>query len=291
MARTSETRPGNVSTEQDVSQPPDIPTRSGGARNEPRRAVFFLIAAVAATAVAGIAVDRFGQTFQLPDELTAQIGISPELQARFESGELSGGEVMGLGMAEQDPELQLKVNEANRLTYVRNAALSWAIVGLLAAAVFGCAAGCARRSLPHVLLGLFAGTALGAGLGAAAGWAAVWTEDLLARSTNLDPMVRTMGMHAAGWAIIGIAVGIAVGMATRAADTLQSVAAAVVGAVISAVVFSLTAAVLFSGDNADLPVPEGTGNRVLWAGLGTVLMALMLSRVSAAEKKPATTES
>lgn len=284
MARPSEmTHTEDVSAAQDVRDQSDNATESGAPLNGPVRILCFVIAAVASAALAVIAIDRLGDTFQLPAELTAQVGISPELQARFDSGELSGGEVMGLGMAEQDPDLQSKVNAANRSNYIWNTALSWAIVGLLAAGFFGFAAGFVQRSPGQMLLGLSAGAVLGAGLGAAAGRVAVWTEDLLARSAGLDQMVRTMGMHAAGWTVVDIAVGLAVGLANRTAGTLQYVAAAVTGGVISACVFSLTAAVVFSADNADLPVPDGTGNRMLWTGLCTLLMAVMLGRDASAK--------
>ncbi|MEO2016845.1 MAG: hypothetical protein ABGZ53_21015 [Fuerstiella sp.] len=276
----SQTGPSETATPQseknDAGLAPGMAAETGGSDT----LVCFIIAGIVATGLSAAAIAHSDDYFQLPEELTSQIGISSELKARFDAGEISGGEVMGMGMSEQDPELQSKINAARRKNHVNNTALSLSLIGLLVAGCLGCGAGFARKSRSLSIIGLLTGIVLGSGLGAVGGLASTWTEDALMGSEKVDQMVRTIAMHAAGWAVIGIAVGLSVGLPNQASRSLKFVGAAVSAGVLSAALFTIGAAVIFSGENADLPVPDGTGNRLLWTGLCAVAMAIMIGLVA-----------
>lgn len=167
----------------------------------------------------------------------------------------------------------------NRWTSLhRNTAVCLAGFGLAVGAALAMAAGVARRSARLVLLGAVTGAACGAVAGAAGG---VLEAALLMRleGENLQLAHRTVAGHAVGWSVAfaGMALGVAivVGRLRRAPYLIGSV---IVAGMAAAALYSPLAAILFPLDRSDFPIPEGDGNKLLFAGLAAGFAGLGLGR-------------
>ena len=248
--------------------------RAGG------RLLVFLGAGVVAAALSSVAVNQYADHFEIPARVIPQDEADHQTRVKdlLDAGEITGNEAMGMSfLGSNIDEIKAERIAATEQTEYRNSALSYALVGLLVATSLGLAAGVVKKSVAATLCGLLLGIVLGTGLGAAGGITATFAEGVLNRG---DPMLLTIAMHAAGWIVVALGVALPVGLATRASWIPKFMLAAVISGVLAAVLFSIGAGFLFPSEMADRPVPEGTGNRILWTALFAVATAFFLGRTA-----------
>lgn len=96
----------------------------------------------------------------------------------------------------------------------------------------------------------------------------------------LDPTLRTMLGHGLAWMVLGLGVALAATFsATSWSERLVAVGRACLGAILATITYSPVAAVAFQLVRSDLPIPEGTGNKLLFLGTaGLALFGMLGSR-------------
>lgn len=158
-------------------------------------------------------------------------------------------------------------------------ALSVALAGLVFCALIGLGRGiCTGFSRP-VLFGTAVGTLLGSALGAAGGYAAGTLDYWFEEQRQLDPMHQAMIKHGLSWLGVAVGAGLTGVLPTRRFGRIvRAILPVTAAAVVAGLTFVPISALLFPTQVAELSVPLGTGNRLLWTCLPAVLMALAVGR-------------
>lgn len=247
-------------------EPPSAPP----GKTLPRLALF-LVAGLAGGAAAWVMIARAAPA--VIERNIAFYQIPPALAAR--SGELAGG----------NSELASQTSRAELVVTYRKTATHLGLAGLAVAAVVGLAAGIARRSFAAAAIGLLVGALAGALLGVVGGLGEVWVGEsvwpVARRVIGSDATFQAIAMHAVGWIFIGLAGALAVYAASRRSVSMPRVAGhAGAAALIGSALYAVLAGLLFPMDRADLVIPAGDGNALVWAMLFAVLIALAVGRGS-----------
>jgi hypothetical protein len=223
-------------------------------------------------------VESFHDHFQIPAELRERVGVPADLQRRYESGEIDGGQVMGETLSRMDPtRLQADMVAGTKRVRLQNIVLSLGLVGLACGSLLGLFAGLAGRSARGAAAGLVMGAVLGGAFGVAGGWLAVALDNALKHSPYLNPSTRMILTQALAFGSIGMAVGLAAGILRgRAAELWRPAGAAVVGGVAAAFVYVLLADLAYSVQQTNLAVPDERWSRLFWTLPAGVLMGVML---------------
>ncbi|MDP1795965.1 MAG: hypothetical protein Q8K78_00715 [Planctomycetaceae bacterium] len=126
---------------------------------------------------------------------------------------------------------------------------------------------------------LMAGIVLGAVAAALGGYLEAGLLIKIEKIT-LDPMLRAMLGHAVAWMVVGAGVAIAATLSVPAWLAKKvAIGRAMVGAIGAAVLYSPLAAILFQLERSDLPIPEGSLNKLLFLGLAGLLICGRLGSV------------
>jgi hypothetical protein len=161
---------------------------------------------------------------------------------------------------------------------VKNATLSFAILGCVTGLAMGCAGGLAGRSPSWgVIVGLGA-QAAGGFVGAIASLALL---PLFFRGHVPDPndLLSPILIHGVIWSAVGAIGGLAFAMGMRRGrDLPKAIAAACVGAVLASVLFHLLVAGLFPDSGAAEPLGSSSVVRLLAMLLVTFLIAVGATR-------------
>lgn len=214
----------------------------------------YLVAGLAAGALAWAILLHFDQPFKMPQ--VQGMNSSPEELAQSRRAEFG------------------------------NIAFVFAVFGALIGAAFAAAEGLARKRPGFIALGLLLGATLGGGFGAMGGamvkivfeYPVPESMHGLMRDPNFPfDMIKTMLMHAIGWGITGLGIGLGLGLTTwRAKVIVQAPFAAVVGGAISALVYGFVVALLVKTAQTDLMVPHPGWNRLGWFLMTAGLMGLVV---------------
>ena len=250
----------------------------GGAASNSRGARWLICGGLVGGLLSWGLVESFHDHFQIPVELRERVGVPADLQRRYESGEIDGGQVMGETLSRMNPTtLQTDMAAATKRVRLQNVVLSLGLVGLACGSLLGLFAGLAGRSARGAAAGLVLGAILGGAFGVVGGWLAVALDNALKHSPYLNPSKRTILTQALAFGSIGMAVGLAAGILRgRAAQLWRPVGAAVVGGVAAAFVYVLLADLAFSVQQTDLAVPDERSGRLCWTLSAGVLMGVML---------------
>lgn len=264
-----------MASRSNLEQPPSpavpngLPSEADESSSLPRRTLWLLPGfAVLGALAAWLLVERFHGIITMPEEIAA-------LQSQ----------VMG------NQDVARRVEEARQTARDRNTVLAIGLLGVSIAGALGFGEGLARKSVRAALAAGGLGIALGALFGGLGGLLDIILGPRLSRIHSLDPMHRTVILHAIAFVLVGLAAGAAAGLSSRRVAIIRrrSIAGAL-GGVLAALLYSPTAALLFRMENSDLPVPNGSWNRLYWAALASVLMALAVLCASAVRRKPTRTE-
>lgn len=242
-----------------ASNPGDIPHGHAGRRAGKLRTLgVMLVAGVLAGLAGGLLVDRLFHGTQ--GFLEFHSAFLKERQAK--------------GLSNTPEEVANFVVEKRRL-HKLDVAMSVGLVGLIYGVLFGLGRGVSTGFSRSALSGTAWGAVVGSLLGAAGGYAAgsldYWFED----HQRLDPMYQAMIKHALSWVGVAVGVGLTGVLPVRrpgriAFEILPTIAAAVVAGLI----FVPVSAILFPNSLAEISIPLGTGNRLLWTCLPAILMPL-----------------
>lgn len=214
------------------------------------------VGALLAGAIAGFLVDEHAEFFKPPSELMERTA--------------------GINGVNLPPDLQLEVDQADARVNLHNIRLAYGMIGLTAAAMISVAAGIGHGSLLRSMIGLVAGSAIGGLIGVGAGSLAVALETQLDIAHKVDPTFEAMAIQAAAWSLIAAAVWISFQITVGdQRKKVQSLIGVILMAAVGAALYPVVAAVLFV-DRTALSVPEGQGNRLLWALLMNALVAIGL---------------
>lgn len=154
-------------------------------------------------------------------------------------------------------------------------ALSVALAGLVFCSLIGLGRGICTGFSPPVLFGTAMGALLGSALGAAGGYAAGILDYWFEEQRQLDPMHQAMIKHGLSWLGVAVGAGLTGVLPTRRFGTIvRAIFPVIAAAVVAGLTFVPISALLFPTQLAELSVPLGTGNRLLWTCLPAVLMAL-----------------
>jgi hypothetical protein len=173
---------------------------------------------------------------------------------------------------------------ANRVLRHKNTALTVGLLGLVFCGFVGLGRGILQRSGRTAVLMMVGGALLGLALGSLGGFAESLLEVRLDEYRQLDRMIKGMIKHAVIWGTVGVAVGVTAVLPARQFKTITGVALPTIAAgIAAALVFVPISSILFPNLAAELAVPPGLGNRILWASLPALLMALVVGRALAAD--------
>jgi hypothetical protein len=187
----------------------------------------------------------------------------------------------------EDPIAWAKERENRFTSLYQTAVVCLAGFGCAVGGMLGFAEGAARRSVARAALGLFGGALAGAIFAAAGGYAEASVAMGLEKS-GLDRTYRAILGHAIAWSFCAVGLSIAVGVAARSPKFAARVLApAILAGVLAELIYSPVAAMLFQLYKSDLPIPEGTSNKLLFACLAGGLMALSIGRVRVPAAVPA----
>jgi hypothetical protein len=231
-----------------------------------------LIVGVLAGIASGVLVDGL---FHRSDGTDGNTGY-----LEFHSEFLREKQKKGLGNSAEEVE-QFKVEK--RRLHKLDAALSVGLAGLVFCALFGLGRGIsAGFSLP-VLFGTAGGALLASTLGAVGGYLAGTLDYRFEEQRQLDtmdPMYQAMIKHSLSWIGVAVGVGLTGVLPTRRFGRIvRAILTAVAAAVVAGISFAPISAMLFPALIAEISVPMGTGNRILWTSLPGVLMALVVGRL------------
>lgn len=224
-----------------------------------------LIVALLAAGISWPFVNRFADAFPNP-------GLDEDMTNRIRADR-------------NDPIAWAKDRELRLLSLTRNAALNYGFFGLCLGASLGLvAAKSAGGSVASVLRSAALGLVLGAIGGAVGGFATGRVALEIDYPNGPDTSIRSMVMHAPGWGLVGLACGAAVSFASgrRLAPLLLGGA---VGGALAAVVYEQLAAVLMQLDRSDLPVPEGSANRLLFLACLAAAVAACMGLSNSSRRK------
>jgi hypothetical protein len=182
------------------------------------------------------------------------------------------------------PEYVERYIAANRVLRHKNTALTVGLLGLVFCGFVGLGRGILQRSGRTAVLMMVGGALLGLALGSLGGFAESLLEVRLDEYRQLDRMIKGMIKHAVIWGTVGVAVGVTAVLPARQFKTITGVALPTIAAgIAAALVFVPISSILFPNLAAELAVPPGLGNRILWASLPALLMALVVGRALAAD--------
>lgn len=188
-----------------------------------------------------------------------------------------------VSLPDDSPEVRSAMRSAQQTADFRNAALGFGLLGAALGGMLG--GGAALRSALAAARGIVAGILIGGVLGACSGLARVFVQSQLDR-THLDLTVRSTLSYAVGLALIGLGAGLAVGLArlSRSAAARCGLAGAF-GGLIAGALYPFLTAVVFPLEHANQPLPTGTLNPLLFAGLVSLLIGAAVGR--ALDQSPA----
>ena len=252
-------------------------TPAGKARHS-RSLVLAACGLLGATAAA-LLMTQFEEFFQMETVVI----ISEEMKQKIQSGEIQGGAAMGAIMAENDlGEVGRKAIEQRRIVEWKNTILSATLLGTAVCALLGLGEGIARRSPLMAFIAFLAGAPVGAIFGATGGAGAMLVNERLRQSQLLPETAQPLITQAVVWMFLAVAIGSVLVLASRrSAPFFRTLGAAVLGGVAGLILYQVVAPFAFPLDRADLAVPEGLGNRLLWAGSCATLIGLACGWVSA----------
>lgn len=180
------------------------------------------------------------------------------------------------------PEFVERYIAANQVLRHKNTALTVGLLGLIFCGFVGLGRGILERSGRTALLVMAGGALLGLVLGALGGLAESLLEVRLDEYRQLDRMIKGMIKHAVIWGFVGVAVGLTAVLPARQFKRMTSVAFPTIAAgIVAALVFVPISSIVFPNLSAELAVPPGLGNRILWASLPAVLMSMVVGRALA----------
>lgn len=190
-----------------------------------------------------------------------------------------------------DSAVERRVELANQKVQMQNTALGLGLCGFVLGGLLGIGVGrCIGRGaawLPPSLAG-----ALGGGLlGALGGACEVGILPSLRLQPALDDAQRAILIHAVGWGLLALGAGLGIGTVLprqRLKTALRLALLAVIGGVIGTAIYTPAAAIAFPMLDSAAAIPAGTWNRLLWAMLPSVLIALFAgpAALRAAETTP-----
>lgn len=259
-----------------VEDETSLPTASSAARVH----IPFLAASVlVASALGAMIIGRLGNVFLMPQDFADMpLQPSPELMARYKA--------------------------AVSTMYAGNYSIHFAILGGAIGAAIGLA-GPARNRWVAALAAATAGALAGAVGGYVMGLASsyfvneVQGESVKAFGLVIDPIVQTTALQCFVWSLVGVGIGITWAATTRGSSAiLAGFEGGLIGGVLGGMIYSISAAMLFTVSNAFLFVPEKMTERIVWACIGGLSIALGLAysagkrsqRVAASDQPRATSE-
>ncbi|MSR58617.1 MAG: hypothetical protein EXS05_13350 [Planctomycetaceae bacterium] len=207
-------------------------------------ALLLLCAALLAAGASWPFVDRFADAFPNP-------GLDEDMTNRIRADR-------------NDAIAWAKDRELRLMSLSRNAGLNYGFFGLCLGSCLGLTASCSMAAgvggaLRGAALGALLGAISGVGGGLISGWVALQVD----HPGGLDTAVRSVLMHAAGWAPIGLACGAIV--ALRLGHSRGPLmAGGLLGGAFAAAIYEQSAAIVCQLDRSDVPVPEGAANKLLF---------------------------
>lgn len=225
---------------------------------------WFVPAVVLVAACAGYVVSKWGDQFQVPDEIAS---IAPTASA------------------DQLALQTLTMTEVLR----RNSATSLAMAGGLLCLAGGFCAAIRRVPAGKALVLAVAGAALGSVIGAGAGYGAEMLMvrlELVPPDSSITPF-KTIIVHGIEWAAVGLVFGFSAALGLRRDCLKLPVGTALLGGFLSAIIYLPTAAQLFPMNVSDRTIPKGMGNLVCWGGIAGLALSLCCWVLAKPEKSKA----
>jgi hypothetical protein len=224
-----------------------------------------LVMGVLSGVVGGVLIDRTHELFEHPAEFMAEMkskGRNPP------------------------PEYVERFVAADRTLRHKNTALTVGLLGLVFCGFVGLGRGILQRSGRTAALLMAGGALLGLALGSLGGVAESLLEVRLDEYRQLDRMIKGMIKHAVIWGTVGFAVGLTAVLPVQQFRAITGVTLPTIAAgIVAALVFVPVSSILFPNLVAELAVPPGLGNRILWASLPAILMAMVVGRALATHEQ------
>lgn len=196
------------------------------------------------------------------------------------------------------PEQRALVRAAHVSADYRNVPLTFAVVGLVVAALIGGVAAITSQPKRSASKAVGMGAALGLILGGLGGVTAVFLRqqligwNLLAATGEPDPIklqLHTMLMHLPSWLGVVLAVGFAVGLSAHSGREAARIAGlGVISIVLASLLYPFLAAIALTEADPDVLIPFGTTNRMLWCLLNCGLIGTMIGLPSTSSRSAGT---
>ena len=222
-----------------------------------------LFAGVAASALAAPVLEQYQDYFPM-------IGLTVE--------------ETNLIRADPDDPVAWAIERANRTEWLfRNAALQMGLYGVILGAFLGLSEGLLVRSIWKAPLFSVALAACGAVGGILAALSAASLGTKMGDDITADPTQLTLAMHAAVFAIIGLALGLGSAILTRKSSVIVRGAG---GGLVAGLLFLPLAMFLVPTERTNLPVPEGLTSKFLFLILAGGLIGLCIGRTPRRAQRP-----
>jgi len=230
--------------------------------------------ALIATFFAWVAVDRYYGAVDKPAMSAEYLAEAEEKWAHL--GDLS-------------PHLLEEAEFKHQVFLYRNTALVLGLVGGVFGLCFGLLAGMERDRISAAARGAVAGVLAGMAAGVAAGYAGSAVAEYARRHKFvpssaaemqrvwMQEMYSSIGSNAAQWCVIGVGLGLVVALCGHPSRSLlRCVGMAVLAGALASAAFTPLAGMLFPEFPADLAIPVGFWNRLIFVALPAVAFTLLL---------------
>lgn len=227
-----------------------------------------------ASVLAALAVGQVGNVFVMPQDFSNMpLQPSSELLARY--------------------------NAAVSMMMAGNYATHFAILGASLGAAIGLAGGTRNRWLftfTTALGGMLAGAIGGYVMGLASSYLVneIQGESVKLLGMVIDPMLQTTALQCFIWSLIGVGIGCGCTLANRQhIGIMAGIEIGLMGGVLGGLTYSISAAMLFSVANAFLFIPEKLTERIVWAAIGglSIAIGLVYSVAKRSPRRTATAQS
>jgi hypothetical protein len=192
-------------------------------------------------------------------------------------------------LGDLSPHLLEEAEYKKQVFLYRNTALVLGLVGGVFGLCFGLLAGMERDRISAAARGAIVGALAVTATGVVAGYAGSAVAEYATRNKIhpsspaemqrvwLREMYLSIGSNAAQWCVIGAALGLVVALCGhRSRSVPRSVGMAVLAGALASAAYPLLAGMVFPAFAADLAIPEGFWNRLMFVALPAVAFMLLL---------------
>lgn len=175
-----------------------------------------------------------------------------------------------------DDPIAMAAERVNRWNSVsRNSTLNFGLFGICLGTCLGLAGGLsAGWTARKLVVSIVRGAAIGGISGVLGGLLAAVVSYSLRDAFHIDTSLRAAMIHSTGWLIPGLACGIILGMSLGGRKLALLAVGGLLGGLFSALLYEPLSGILFQLERTDIPLPEGSWNKLMFLFLAAESMVM-----------------